>query len=102
MNDATANIIDFLNRYELDLGAEASDGEMVGDPDALQAYVSRLLVQPPVWVSSDYAQKLRDSILEADWSEVAEEQKRRILAADSLQAGSENQGVPHSAGNTVA
>ena len=93
MNEATANIIDFLNRYELDLGSDLGDAELLTDSAALRNYLAHLLVQPPIWVSADYATLLRNSIVDADWSSVAEEQRLRIESADTLQAGSVNQGT---------
>ncbi len=93
MNEATANIIDFLNRYELDFGSSLGDAEILTDAAMLRDNIAHLLVQPPIWVSAEYAAQLRASITDADWSFVAEEQQRRIAAADTLQAGSENQGA---------
>ena len=85
MNQATEDVIEFLNFPESDFGTTLLDAEIVQDPALLRDRVAALL---DVSLSSPDSRTMREGLRgrldEADWGEVSREMSERVNMASGF------------------
>ena len=84
MNQATQDVIEFLNHPDLDFG-QPEDVDMLDNPELLHQKVRVLLDDPPSFLASqEEALNLRHRLHEADWHAVAHEFRTRLSMASGF------------------
>jgi hypothetical protein len=77
MNQATEEVITFINHPELDLGT-ADEMQFLQSPEAIRDRVEELLSQKHDFLHAEEAVALQNRLDEADWQVVVEELQARI------------------------
>jgi len=82
MNQTTQDVITFLNHPELDFGNNATDAELLANPQLLLQRVHDLLEEcPDCFTSQEEGENLLARLGEADWPCVADEFQTRLKMA---------------------
>lgn len=85
MNQATQDVLAFLNFPDLDLGTSPLDLEMMADPTLMRELTERLLSGPlPTGESRAAAEALAGRLDDADWAHISETMCGRVSLADAL------------------
>ena len=79
MNQATEDVIEFLNFPESDFGTTPLDAEILQDPALLRERVAALVAETrPSADSHALAVSLQERMGEADWAAVSGEMQKRL------------------------
>lgn len=84
MNQATQDVIEFLNHPDLSFGKETTDLELLDDPELLRQRVEDLLEEPSAFLQEGESENLRSQLAQADWPSIAQEFRNRMSMTASF------------------
>ncbi|MBV9865883.1 MAG: hypothetical protein JO316_11055 [Abitibacteriaceae bacterium] len=84
MNQATQDVIEFLNHPDLSFGKETTDLELLDAPELLHQRVADLLEEPSSSLAEGESEKIRSQLAQADWPAIAQEFRNRMSMTASF------------------